>query len=361
MFEYSTENWTCLISSLGAIYAIYLMSQSTQSIIKGSKSQLYGFAFMIFFIIYGGTRPLWCYDDSDLYSTIYNLAKSGFWGDLGQNTSEWFFSWVEWRCIGFTDAHGWFFVIECFYILGMCYAAWRWMPRHFTMAVFFMFTAFSFWSYSNNGIRQGMGASLALAGMACLTPQCRKNWPKLAIAILIMYLGASCHRSFLLTIAAALAFVFMPNKKIPFYVWLICLALSPFSSDFISSFAGSFIDDGRISYYQASQGTHLFSRTGWRWDFIIYSFMPILLGWYVIFKNRMGDWYYEMLLSVYLYTNAAWLLVNSIPYSNRFAYISWMLYPFLLCMPLAKFPIFKQQGTVAGAILLGCIIFTWII
>lgn len=356
IIPFDTSNWIILISSLGTMYGFYLMSLSTERLNSGSRSQIYGLLLMIFTLCYVGTRPLWCYTDSKLYSAIFNHVQSGVWDSLQNSESEWFFAAVEYICIDFTDAHGWFFVVAAFYILGMCFAAWRWLPRHFTMAVMFMFTAFSFWAYSNNGLRQGMGASLILAGLACMTPGVRKNWFKAVLPFSIMVLGCACHNSLWLTVVASIAAIFIKSEKIVFYIWCACLIVSPVSPGAFIGFAEFFISDHRLQAYGAMT-TDEFSRSGWRWDFILYSCVPVVLGYYAVFKKGVRDWTYIFLFKVYMYTNAMWMLVNAIAYSNRFAYISWSIYPLLLCYPLAKFPLFKNQGAVAGIFLIGCIVF----
>lgn len=361
MMEFSTGNWVVLITILGIMYSLCLMTKSTQVLIRGDKSQIYGFCLMIFLIFYVGTRPLWCYTDSALYSRIYQLVQTGAWSSLAQNPSEWFFTMVETICLQFTDAHGWFFVVALFYIGGMCFAAWKWLPKHFTMAVMFMFTAFSFWSYSNNGIRQGMGASLVLAGLACLSTGYHKDRLVFVLGAVLSVLGCSCHNSLWLVAIAAVVALFYHNYKVAFYFWAVCLILSPFSSDVAISIATHLIEDERMSAYGTDDSVmHLFSRVGWRWDFILYSAVPVLLAYYAVVKCKIRERQYIMLLNVYLYTNAAWMLVNAIPYSNRFAYISWSMYPMMLCMPLAKFKLFKRQGIVAGLILFGDVIFNLI-
>lgn len=361
MINFSTSNWILFITSLGIVYSLYTINKSTQQILRGTSTQFFGFVLAFLVTIYVGTRPLWCYTDSALYSTIFKLVQSGAWSDLSQSPSEWFFTWIEKICLATTDAHGWFFVIACFYIGGMCYAAWKWLPKHFSLAVMFMFTAFSFWSYSNNGIRQGMGASLVLAGIACLAPKWKKDWINLVPAAVLIILGCACHNSLYLTLFSTIIALLFPNLKSKFIIWGICLLISPFSSEIFMPIASDIIEDERMADYAYDNVSEtVFSRTGWRWDFILYSAVPIVLGYYAIVIKKMRYWHFELLLSIYILTNAAWMLVNAIAYSNRFAYISWSLYPLLLCMPLCRLRIFKRQGVVTGLFLIGSIVFNLI-
>lgn len=289
------------------------------------------------------------------------MVQRGIWNTIPIESKEWFWGWVELTCIKVMSDSGWLFVVSTFYTLGMCFAAWRWLPRHYTMAVIFMFTAFSFFGYANNGIRQGMASSMILAAMALLTPIDRKAVARNIIAIVLFILAISTHFSMAVAMMAAIVAFFFPSEKIPFYIWGICLILSPFTSEVFLSIGHFFTDDYRLDYYQQFEDVSIFSRTGWRWDFILYSSMPVLMGWWVIFKKKITTSSYTFLISCYLYTNSAWMLLNSVPYSNRFAYISWFMYPLLLAYPLGRFRIFKNQSLWAGAILILCVAFTIIV
>ena len=43
---------------------------------------------------------------------------------------------------------------------------------------------------------------------------------------------------------------------------------------------------------------------------------------------------YEQVYRMYVLVNALWLLFIRVPYSDRFAYLSWFLIPFLLLYPV---------------------------
>lgn len=356
--EFSTENWLILINTLGVLYMFYLLSRSTKALLKGSNVQFLGIILTLFTWFYIGTRPIHCYADTRLYTEMFLLVQSGEWSEMAVADSEWFWEKVQQFCIDNTTVENWLLVVAAFYVGGIAFACWRWMPRHYTLSILFAFTAFSFWSYSNNGIRQGMASSLVIAGLACVTPAVRHNWVKLLPCLVLAILGCGTHNSMYLLLAAGLAAFFIPNRKLPYYVWVVCLVLSPFLSSFFQAYIGDIISDQRVSYYNNSS-YELFSRTGWRWDFILYSSVPVILGWYVEFKKKVADWNYTFMLSCYLYTNAAWMLINEVPYSNRYAYISWCLYPFLLAYPLSQLPIAKNQGVVAGIFLVGCLVFNF--
>ena len=104
-----------------------------------------------------------------------------------------------------------------------------------------------------------------------------------------------------------------------------------------------------------------YTKTGFRWDFLLYSFMPILLGWYVIFKKKVINSTYQLLLGTYIFANAFWIMVIRAEFSNRFAYLSWFLYPIVLAYPLLKFKLWpKTQGQKTAMIMFAHLAFTLI-
>lgn len=358
---FSTAHWQLIIYSLATLYTLFLFNKKNNTFLEGSRSWFYGGVLSIFAWLYIGTRPLWCYWDTHLYTTIYNLVYSHRWHDFPTEGSEWFWSWICRACVKFTNASGWLTVVALGYIGGMCWAAWRWFRNHFTLAVFFLFTAFSFWGYATNGIRNGLATSLMLLALAYITPECRKRWIKLIPAIGLMILSTGTHNTMYLLVATSMIAFLFPSRKNAFIIWGICLLLSPFSTGIITGLVGGFIDDNRFEHYRNLKiKANMFSHTGWRWDFIIYSSMPIILGWYAIIKKKCYDWTYVFLLNIYIYSNAFWLLINEVAFSNRFAYLSWFMYPVVLLMPLVKFRLWSRQAVVTGGILLGCIAFSLI-
>lgn len=88
--------------------------------------------------------------------------------------------------------------------------------------------------------------------------------------------------------------------------------------------------------------------------------MPILLALIVINKKDINiDWKYKLLINTYIFANSFWIMVMNAAYSNRFAYLSWFLYPIVLAYPCLKMNIWNNfQGKKAGNILLFQVGFT---
>ena len=353
---FSTTIWLNVTSIFAILYAFYLCTKSNNNLIKGNQTTLFPILIVILTTIYIGTRPIWCYCDTYLYTTMFNLVQSGTWESLKDTGNEPLWSAIEYICIDITTASGWLFVVAVFYVVGMSIAAYRWLPRHYLLAIVFLFTAFSFWGYATNGIRNGMATSIAMLGLSFF---CRSR-KELITGYLLLILASLTHKSCMLTIVAATIALFLRNTKLNISIWLICILLGIlFQEQFKALFTG-LIDDNRAAYYLNMEvSTDMFSQAGFRWDFIIYSAIPIIIGWLAITKTKCIDKTYAFILHTYIFSNACWVLINTVAYSNRFAYLSWFLYPIVLIYPFCKFNLMKNQSVILGLLLIIFTAFTY--
>lgn len=355
---FSTTIWLNVTSIFAILYAIYLCSKSDNKLLKGSRIYIISLIVVALTAIYIGTRPVWCYADTKLYTTIFTLVQNGNWSELPSVATEPFWTFVEYICIELTDASGWLFVITTFYIIGMCIAAYRWLPKHFLIAIVFSLTAFSFWGYATNGIRNGMATSIAMLGLSFF---CRSK-KEMIIGYGLLILASLTHKSCVLIIITATSALFLTKTKINITFWLFCIVLSLIFPEQFKSFFSGLVDDGRMAaYLNTDVTTELFSKTGFRWDFILYSALPILVGWGAISKQKIADMTYTFILNTYIFSNAFWVLINSASYSNRFAYLSWFLYPIVLVYPFCKFKFIQNQSAILGILLIGLTAFTYFV
>ena len=118
--------------------------------------------------------------------------------------------------------------------------------------------------------------------------------------------------------------------------------------------------DDRVTTYLTTLDSEKFTKTGFRWDFLIYSMMPILLGYYIIVKRNIYDKPYIILLNTYIIANAFWVMIIRANYSNRFAYLSWFMYAVVLLYPLLRLNIWSnRQGLRVAQIMMAQVAFTW--
>ena len=152
----------------------------------------------------------------------------------------------------------------------------------------------------------------------------------------------------------------MRNTKLNISFWLFCIVLGLlFQEQFKTLFSGLINDERMASYLNAEVDKEMFSHTGFRWDFLAYSALPIIIGWFITSKNKVIDKTYAFILHTYIFSNAFWVLINTAAYSNRFAYLSWFLYPIVLIYPFCKFIFLRNQSVILGILLIGMTAFTY--
>jgi hypothetical protein len=108
------------------------------------------------------------------------------------------------------------------------------------------------------------------------------------------------------------------------------------------------VGDDRFSEYLTEQTGDTFSRAGFRWDFLLYSAIPVLVGWFFIFRKGYADKFYLWLFNIYLVANAFWILVVRANFSNRFAQISWFIMPLVLIYPFFMKKFWNDQSVRTG-------------
>ena len=142
------------------------------------------------------------------------------------------------------------------------------------------------------------------------------------------------------------------NRKDNFIsVWIIFLLFSlAFGNAFVNTF-GSFLMDSDQRMVSYLNDTFENYQSGFRLDFLIYSMIPIMFGW-VVKKRGFKDVLYDKIFSLYVLVNAIWLLVITLPFTDRFAYLSWFLIPFVFMYPLSKKFLFRNQNFfIAGIVM----------
>jgi hypothetical protein len=247
-----------------------------------------------------------------------------------------------------------FFFIDAFlYIFPLYLVCRKWFPNYWFYAFLFLLGSFSFWVYGVNGIRNGIAGSLFLLGI---------SREKRVYQILWIIISINFHLTMLLpTIGLIIASIYNNPKKMILF-WITCIVLSIVMSGFWEGFFAKLgiFDDNRMSYLTSSIKPGMFSRSGYRWDFLLYSASAVFAGWYYIVVKDYKDKTYYYLFNTFVFANSFWILVNRANFSNRFAYLSWFMMTFVIIYPLLKEPIIKHQHERIGYILFGYALFTTI-
>ena len=303
--------------------------------------------FLCLFVLLYGFRPLVTgFGDTLNYVGGYERMRDfGVYNNMGAMApdKDWIFNVVMFSCAQIMDVHFFFFIVMLFYIVPMYLGCKKLDNRHVSILMLFCLGGFIFYASAVNGIRNGMACSLVILALAGL---CRGKmlWP-----IILSIIAIGCHKSTVLPVACMFFVRYVKNPRLMFFCWLGAILISLTLGSFISVIISHIGYDPRIAqnFEVNSKGVGeingLMIETRFRWDFLLYSSMPILLGWYAIFKRKVYDKTYLMLLGTYIYANAFWVLAIRAIFSNRIANLSWFLYPIVLAYPLLNLPVFKNS------------------
>ena len=202
--------------------------------------------------------------------------------------------------------------------------------RHYFKKDSFYFIVMSmgclgFGAYATNTIRAGFAISFMMLAFV---------FRKKIFMLPLMFCAVMLHRSMIIPALGFIITEFINKKWIFCLIWLFCFVLSVTNVD-ISSFLEEFhFVDYRI---EASMESVELYKKGFRLNFLIYSVIPLLISFYNIFKYDIHDKLLQRMVNTYLLANALWLLAIRIHYSDRLAYLSWFLIPFITLYPVIKY------------------------
>ena len=177
----------------------------------------------------------------------------------------------------------------------------------------------------------------------------------------MLFLSFGFHNSMIIPIAAYACTFFINQPKFYLMIWAACIPISLVGGGvFESIFAGLGFEERTAGYLTGDEKmAEQFSSTGFRWDFLLYSLLPILAGYFYIVNMKIKDKLYYSIFGTYAAANAFWILVIRANFSNRFAYLSWFLMAIVIFYPLYKYKMFKNQYVVASLLLLAYFGFTY--
>lgn len=309
---------------------------------------LWGVAVVVFLTLYMGLRPVsgWQFGDMGGYAAGFRrMAESGEpfrWRFEG----EWAFGNMTRLLAKLVDEHGYFLCCAAIYVGSLWVAMMRMFRSYYYIPLLVIICMFTFWAYGTNGIRNGLGASVFILAMTYV-----ENLPVAAVLCLI---AAGFHQSVWMMVGAAVLAYFVKNSYYYLAGWILCVIVSYYFGDTIQAAIaglGIFEDYTRFTDYLNVTNidtNEIQMEIGFRWDFLLYSAMPVALGWYFIFRRDFLDEYYHWIYNVYLTTNAIWVLVIRASYSNRLAQISWFIMPIVLIYPLMKKRFWENHEQMLG-------------
>lgn len=276
---------------------------------------------------------------------IYNpLTENKIWDNL--------FRWWASERLGISNL---FFLTAIIYF-GCTFLACRKLFNQNQYIAFLVFLgSFSTFSYATNGIKAGAAAAIFILGIS--------YYKNLIICIPLILISWGFHHSMILPVAAFCIAYFYKNVRFYYYVWFVCLLISAFHITYFQTLFASMAeeqgDSSGVNYLMSTSSSEWGGKSGFRLDFVIYSAMPLLVGYYAIFKKNLKlSNIYKLLLSIYIITNSVWMLCMYIHYTNRIAYLSWFLYPIVLIYPIIKEDWGPTQYNTLSKVALGSLAFT---
>jgi hypothetical protein len=348
MFNIHPQIYLIIYSHFLLIVVLMSVSFLLTGRYRGTTNQTIPFVFTILILFFIGLRP---YDIPGVGSYFGDTAN--YYRGFLQLSSG--FRDVDSKDIGFglftkysamyLNGQGYFFTLAALYVLPAYYACKRLNSRHSLLLFMMLTTSFLFWSNGVNAIRSGVGTSFLLLAFTYK----KHNWQMwLLFFVVIMF-----HKSMILPAGAFLLTLFYTNTNAYIVIWFSSIALSLLFGGFWEKLLASFdLGDERLyNYLVTSADSKFFSHTGFRWDFLTYSFIPIAMASYFINNKKYKNPYYIQILNTYLIANSFWILVIRANFSNRFASLSWFIIPFILLLPLFDIRIWKKQNAKIALIL----------
>lgn len=269
------------------------------------------------------------------------------------NGQEWLFTGISvlvWRLGG--EFEVFMTVVAFIYISSIFLASYHLMKANIWIAFIFFVVSFSFFGAGVNGIRNGVALHLVIYGISLLL----RNKKSFIFSLFIFLIAYFLHNTSILPIICVLiALWIIKEPKYAIAFWFLSILISLTTGNYIGSLFVDLGFDERMEEYFFSQENvktmSQFSSSGFRWDFLIYSSVPVFFVWYLTIKRDFRDRMYNIIAITYILSNSFWIMVIRASFSNRFAYLSWFIYPLVIIYPLLRMNIWTYQKRYIGLIL----------
>lgn len=289
-----------------------------------------------------GTRPIsLAFGDTVNYAVYYDMVDwEGRFNDLHLSwNSEYLWILYTYLCkkldIGI---HVYFATVEFGYIFFSLWAVRKFVPHNPMIGFLFVCASLMFFTFATNGIRNGLACHIMLVAMAFFLEK------RFMPAIVLSFIALEIHFAVLLPLIAIIACIYgFKNYRHAIAIWISSIVLSLLFGSRLGILMDYVPMDARMSQYLSGENMDMEVIMSFRFDFLIYSAPPIIFAWYLIVKRGITDSWYTALSSAYCLCNAAWVIIIRAAFSNRFAYLSWFMYPILIAYPLLNLPIWRDQ------------------
>lgn len=244
--------------------------------------------------------------DRELYANGYNNIASGI---TNYSSDIFFYSYQKIFSSSF-DTKQWFVLTSIIYCLNYLIFSISIRLKYPFLLLLMFFSSLFFYGYGINTIRAGFAASFLLLAIAF--------YDKLFYFVFFMLIAVNSHFSMIIPALAMLVSRFFDKTKIYLILWLIAIPLSAVAGHSFEALFSFMTSDDRVSYLSVdTDDTHY--NVGFRIDFILYSCVPVIMGYYYIIKGVLRiDFIRYYIILMFL------RIVLDISYSCKFFRSFWL-------------------------------------
>lgn len=305
---------------------IYLRQTETAGHIGRPKSN--DVIFLVFaLIVFIGLRPVsyTYFNDMGAYSrNLSILANHEFEFDW-ETDNKIFDHLLLWFGSNQYDERIFFVLMATLYFGCMYLGIKRLFPDNVKLAFLTYLAGLSTFSYGVNGLKAGVAASIFILALSFRD--------KKFICVLFMLISWGFHHSMVLPIATFLIVFVIRRPRFYYLIWLLCLLISMLRITYFQQIFAELSDEKGAMYLTATEETTT-AHIGFRPDFILYSAIPVIMGYIFEITGRYKlSRKYQFLIHFYILTNSIWMLCMYASFNNRIAYLSWFVYPIVIIAP----------------------------
>lgn len=291
------------------------------------------FILVVFAVYCMAELPVYMGSWNDRHGYVYNFIQASKSHNWSYEGNELFFHQWIWLISRFANWNVWLYLTAIVYVGNYLIAAFRLAREYSSVLFLMMLCCFQYYSYGTNTIRAGFAASFIILALSFCNDK--------IIMTFFLILGLLSHNSMIIPIAALILAWNVRKTNLYILGWFICIIISLVIGQSLQEQFSFLIADSRVSYLGGADWQGY--KVGFRWDFLLYSSLPILIGYYYIFRLNFKSEFYEFVYRMYLAANGFWILVIRANFSDRFAYLSWFLYPVLLVYPLLNKQLYQNS------------------
>lgn len=320
--------------TLLSLFVFSQYSSYSQSRLQNNTQQhpMGVFLLTLFLVLFIGFRPISgrYFVDMAGYNQVYNMLKDDVFLFNWNVENKLFDNYLRFLASINIPIEIFFLSLAAFYFVGMAWACSSLFPQD-KMAAFLVYLgAFSTFSYGTNGMKAGVAASFFLVALALHE---KGKWLWMVLFILLSW---GFHHSMVLPVIAFAVCLLVKNPKWFFLLWGVCFLMALFHVSYFQHLFAGFTDEHSAGYLSSSEYVRNDLMGGFRIDFVLYSATPVVIGWIAVFKKKIASRNYLFLLNLYLLVNSIWMLCMYANFTNRIAYLSWIMLPIVLIYPFLK-------------------------